>query len=175
MAPLCPCLLLCLATHLPIPSSLFTPPRNPISSPHTPFSAGCAAWSMGGRSGPTRNFDGVPLENNMLLGFHRLGPFVQSKTMIIHVFSGPVASHTICLDTNRTAYAWGRNEDGQLGLGDTTNRYNPTPITSITSRIKSGACGPNHTILYTTLGDCYGKLPAHGACATILVSVPVSP
>ena len=30
-------------------------------------------------------------------------------------------------------------------------------ITSITSRIKSGACGPNHTILYTTLGDCYGK------------------
>ena len=117
--------------------------------------AGCGAWSMAGRSGPTRNFDGVPLENNMFLGFQRVGPFIHSKTLITHVFTGPVASHTICLDANRTGYAWGRNEDGQLGLGDTINRYNPTPITAITSRIKSGACGPNHTLLYTTLGELY--------------------
>jgi alpha-tubulin suppressor-like RCC1 family protein len=117
--------------------------------------AGCAAWSMAGRSGPTRNFDGIPLENNCLLDFQRIHPFVQNKTLVVSVFTGPVASHTICLDQNRTAYAWGRNEDGQLGLGDTTNRYNPTKITSITSRVKSGSCGPNHTLLYTTLGELY--------------------
>jgi hypothetical protein len=117
--------------------------------------AGCAAWSMAGRSGPTRNFDGIPFEGNLLLGFHRVGSLVHSKTLITHVFTGPVASHTICLDTSRQAYAWGRNEDGQLGLGDTTNRYNPTLIESVKGRVKSGACGPNHTLLYTTLGELY--------------------
>ena len=63
--------------------------------------AGCAAWSMAGRSGPTRNYDGIPFEGNLLLGFHRVGSFVHSKTLITHVFTGPVASHTICLDTAR--------------------------------------------------------------------------
>ena len=117
--------------------------------------SGCAAWSMAGRSGPTRNYDGIPLENNCLLSFHRLSTFVSTKTMIISVFSGPCANHTVCLDTTRTAYAWGRNEDGQLGLGDTINRYNPTKIASIEGRVRSGSCGPNHTLLFTTVGELY--------------------
>src|SRR2546426_68161 len=37
--------------------------------------------------------------------------------------------HTICLTKNDNCYVWGRNNFGQLGLGDETNRYIPTLLT----------------------------------------------
>jgi alpha-tubulin suppressor-like RCC1 family protein len=73
---------------------------------------------------------------------------------VLHVFSGPAASHTVVIDTERRAYCWGRNEEGQLGLGDTVNRYAPTAVLP-GERIKSGACGPNHTMLFTTMGALF--------------------
>ena len=38
-------------------------------------------------------------------------------------------SHTICLTENNLCYVWGYNDYGQLGLGDTNNRYRPTLLT----------------------------------------------
>ena len=116
--------------------------------------AGCGAWSMAGRSGPTSKWDGRDAESHTCWGFHRVHRFVSVQKKVLHVFSGPAASHTVVIDTERRAYVWGRNEDGQLGLGDTVNRYVPTPVLP-GERIKSGACGPNHTMLYTTMGALF--------------------
>ena len=51
--------------------------------------------------------------------------------------------HTIAIDTEGYLYAWGSNDDGQLGLGDTKDRYTPTKVGDKTW--KSIACDA-HTI-----------------------------
>ena len=63
-----------------------------------------------------------------------MGTFVRSKVSIRAVFAGPCANHTIAIDDNAGAYLWGRNEDGQLGLGDTVNRYNRELVATTTLR-----------------------------------------
>ena len=45
-------------------------------------------------------------------------------------------------------YAWGRNQNGQLGLGDVTNRSSPVQVGALTTWNKV-ACGLNHTIATT--------------------------
>jgi alpha-tubulin suppressor-like RCC1 family protein len=46
---------------------------------------------------------------------------------------------------NGTAYAWGRNDAGQLGLGDAETRFNPTPL-SLPGRAVAVAGGYAHSI-----------------------------
>ncbi|TYQ15992.1 UNVERIFIED_CONTAM: RHS repeat-associated protein [Acetivibrio alkalicellulosi] len=41
--------------------------------------------------------------------------------------------HTLALKEDGTVVAWGSNGSGQLGLGDTTTRYTPTTVTSLSS------------------------------------------
>jgi len=55
-----------------------------------------------------------------------------------------------------TCYGWGRNEDSQLGLGDETNRYRPTPIPGVSSPVVGGACGGSHSLLFTVKGELFG-------------------
>jgi len=50
----------------------------------------------------------------------------------------------------------GRNEDGQLGLGDETNRYRPTPIPGLPDPVAGGACGGSHSLLMTVAGELFG-------------------
>ena len=44
--------------------------------------------------------------------------------------SPPETVYTIALKQDGTLWAWGYNNDGQLGLGDTTNRSTPTQVGS---------------------------------------------
>jgi hypothetical protein len=44
---------------------------------------------------------------------------------------GPVATHCILVDEHGDAYAFGRNDNGQLGLGDKSQRNGPTLIPSM--------------------------------------------
>ncbi|MDZ7815313.1 MAG: hypothetical protein U5N86_04680 [Planctomycetota bacterium] len=39
------------------------------------------------------------------------------------------SGHSLALCSDDSVYAWGRNEDGQLGLGDDDNRNTPTLVT----------------------------------------------
>ena len=55
------------------------------------------------------------------------------------------SGHTLMMKNDNTLWGCGRNEAGQLGLGDTTNRNIFTQITTNADNIKSIYCCSNHT------------------------------
>ena len=65
-------------------------------------------------------------------------------------------NHTFILKNDGTLWGCGDNQYGQLGLGDTTNRYTFTQITANTNDIKSIYCGQNHTIILKNDGTLWG-------------------
>ena len=131
------------------------------SSPTPPKSgellfAGCAAHSMAGRNaGTTSKFDGV--EDRTVDTFSRVLPNVRVSVVV----TGNTACHFFCLTPEGAAYAWGRNEDSQLGFADEVNRYRPTLIQPgdvpglKSSRFTGGACGVGHSVLFTNDGKVY--------------------
>ncbi|KAL6066008.1 WD repeat-containing protein 11 [Balamuthia mandrillaris] len=64
------------------------------------------------------------------------------------------AFHTIALLADGTVYAFGRNERGQLGLGDTLNRNVPTPVPDLRN-VAAVAAGHAHSLCVTTNGKVY--------------------
>ncbi|RQM20636.1 hypothetical protein B5M09_000397 [Aphanomyces astaci] len=53
-------------------------------------------------------------------------------------------------------YSWGRGEDGQLGLGDTSDQYRPVVVEALRERIVVQiACGSGHTVVLDDKGDVY--------------------
>ena len=65
------------------------------------------------------------------------------------------AHHTIMLKNDGTLWSCGRNDYGQLGLGDTTNRYTFTQITTNANNIKSVYCGYYHTLILKNDGTLW--------------------
>lgn len=66
------------------------------------------------------------------------------NTQIAKVVCG--SRHTIAVDTWGTVYAWGANDFGQLGLGDTVNRYVPTTVLALQgTKIARIYAGANHS------------------------------
>ena len=53
--------------------------------------------------------------------------------------------HTLFIDSNDDVWSFGKNEHGQLGLGDATERLVPTQIPNI--KAKQIACGENHSLI----------------------------
>ena len=52
-----------------------------------------------------------------------------------------------------TVYSWGRGEDGQLGIGDTSDQDTPTYVDSLRGvGVKQIACGSGHTVVLTGEG-----------------------
>ncbi|MGD9732942.1 MAG: DUF1566 domain-containing protein [Desulfamplus sp.] len=62
--------------------------------------------------------------------------------------------HTIALKTDGTVWAWGANEDGQLGNGTTTDSYTPVQVSGLTN-ISAIAAGRHHTIALKTDGTVW--------------------
>ena len=53
-------------------------------------------------------------------------------------------------------FAWGRGEDGQLGLGDTNDQDEPTYVDCLRGiQVQGIACGSGHTVVLTTEGNVY--------------------
>ena len=72
------------------------------------------------------------------------------------IASGPAAFHSILADTEGRCYAWGRNEKGQLGLGDTVTRNVPTLVPGLAGkRVVSAACGRFHSVVVTDEGESF--------------------
>jgi alpha-tubulin suppressor-like RCC1 family protein len=106
-------------------------------------------------------------KQNNLWGFHRIPAPVQVRS----VSSGPSARHVIAIDTDGSGWAWGRNCNGQLGLGDTEPRALPTRITGLPSGCKAedAACGRHHTLLLAggTVLSCGGNAAAQLGLGTV--------
>lgn len=62
--------------------------------------------------------------------------------------------HNIAVDIFGTAYTWGDNYNGQLGLGDNRDRLTPTILPEF-HNIAQVTCGSNFTIIITIDGEMY--------------------
>ena len=64
--------------------------------------------------------------------------------------------YTLILKNDGTLWGCGRNDYGQLGLGDTNSRTTFTQITTNTDNIKSIYCGGNYTLILKNDGTLWG-------------------
>lgn len=113
--------------------------------------AGCASWSLSGRSSKPSTWDGV--EEHNVLNFSRIRSLCNIK--ITNIASGCQANHSLAFASDGRGFIWGRNEHGQLGLGDHTNRYRPSLLNN--KSLVGGACGPSHTIIFGVDGACFSS------------------
>eukprot|EP00956_Cyclotella_meneghiniana_P041722 scaffold236806_cov119-Cyclotella_meneghiniana.AAC.5 len=61
-----------------------------------------------------------------------------------------------------TVYSWGRGEDGQLGIGDTSDQDEPTYVDALRGvGVKEIACGSGHTVVLTGEGEYYHDILAY--------------
>ena len=69
-----------------------------------------------------------------------------------HTFAQVIAGNTVAstfgLTSSSALYSWGRNTDGQLGLGDNTNRNTPTLVV-----------GHTFAQIAVTLQSTFGLIP----------------
>jgi alpha-tubulin suppressor-like RCC1 family protein len=67
-----------------------------------------------------------------------------------------MACHTICVTTDGKCYAFGRNDKGQLGVGDFVSRNRPTLIKALEHiKISKVAVGKTHTLFLSSGGEVW--------------------
>ena len=128
--------------------------------------AGTVSHSFTGRKEAPVVNDGVPEEH--LWRFHSFAPLAGKR--IVQVIAGCTAAHYIALDAEGGAWVWGRNERGQLGLGDTRNRYHPVRVEGL-GRVAGAAAGRNHTLLLTASGEVWAA--GDNRCGQLGIGRPV--
>jgi alpha-tubulin suppressor-like RCC1 family protein len=76
--------------------------------------------------------------------------------LVKHVFTSASSLHTFVLSEDDTLYAFGRNDRGQLGLGDKVARSVPTRVTlPVASKVVKVATGHGHSLVLLENGDVY--------------------
>jgi alpha-tubulin suppressor-like RCC1 family protein len=63
------------------------------------------------------------------------------------------AEHTVVVGEDGSAFSFGSNAFGQLGIGNTTNRLAPTRITGLPAPVRQVAAEEDHTGIVTDAGD----------------------
>jgi len=63
--------------------------------------------------------------------------------------------HTLALAEDGDLYSWGKNDDGQLGLGDTTNRNSPKHVSDGGRKYKAITAGRYNAFAIAENGDLY--------------------
>lgn len=112
--------------------------------------AGASDWDAIGR----KSSQVLPRSDNTKWKPVRLAGLKNVNVKSVH--SGPFACHTIAVSKDGQCYGWGRNEKGQLGLGNSKDRYCPKLIDGLTGhKIVSAAIGRNHTMFLTDEGAIY--------------------
>ncbi|XP_041056996.1 probable E3 ubiquitin-protein ligase HERC3 [Carcharodon carcharias] len=90
------------------------------------------------------------------LGLGRAGHHVLRPQCVVALTGIPVAqiaaggTHSFALSHSGAVFGWGRNNCGQLGLGDTKTRHLPTYVKQLEcKKIVYISCGAQHTALLT--------------------------
>jgi len=98
-------------------------------------------------------------DNNGQLGFgdykykdKNIPTLIPGLNNIIQAIAG--SWHSLALTKNGLVYSFGRNQSGQLGLGDTNDRNFPILILGL-KNIKQIATGSSHTLAVTKDGQVY--------------------
>lgn len=90
-----------------------------------------------------------------------IAPIYTALPTISKIAAG--GSHGLAInDTGTAVYAWGHNDYGQLGLGDTTIRYAAKQINGL-SNISAIAGGLQHSLAVTNTGSVYAWGRNNGA------------
>jgi len=87
---------------------------------------------------------------------HKVRQFdIKQNKKITHVATG--SHHIIAVENNRKPYGWGRNIEGQLGIGKSCRDVNkPTPITELIGQTcKQIACSEAHTLFLNDFGEVF--------------------
>lgn len=87
---------------------------------------------------------------------HKLKNLLDIKVMF--VAAGPAAVHALIGDSSGNVWTWGRNEKGQLGQGDLTNRNIPTIVVSPLlegKKVTGAAGGRHHSVVMTQDGESF--------------------
>lgn len=72
----------------------------------------------------------------------------EAEQVVVSVSAG--ASHTVALLSSDRLCAWGRGEDGQLGLGSADEKLTPAEVVALRGRrLSSVACGADHTTAFS--------------------------
>lgn len=62
---------------------------------------------------------------------------IESQGQVIHLVAGP--NHSLALTESGKVYAWGWNEDGQLGVGHMDNCRIPTKVNGLPKGLPQNA------------------------------------
>jgi alpha-tubulin suppressor-like RCC1 family protein len=74
---------------------------------------------------------------------------------VVGVSTSCCSVHMFAISDEGHVYGWGRNEKGQLGIGDTKDKKCPTLVKGLTGhKIVSVATGRNHSLFLTGKKPC---------------------
>ncbi|XP_070764278.1 probable E3 ubiquitin-protein ligase HERC4 [Enoplosus armatus] len=77
-----------------------------------------------------------------------------SALPLVQIAAG--GEQSFALSVSGGVFGWGRNDRGQLGLGDTTDRHTPTPVRCLnTKQTVHISCGEEHTAILTKTGAVF--------------------
>lgn len=138
------------------------PPTPPKDEPAgTLLICGGANWDMTGRKELPKNAK-KPVEvdpaSRNLWGPHRvcLDGASGDPLRVRGVFSGCNACHSVIVTDDGVAMTFGRNDKGQLGVGDTETRTLPTVVEALKGiDVVAAACGRSHTLFLDSNGIVY--------------------
>ncbi|XP_062276631.1 probable E3 ubiquitin-protein ligase HERC4 [Scomber scombrus] len=77
-----------------------------------------------------------------------------SSIPLVQIAAG--GEQSFALSVSGGVFSWGRNDCGQLGLGDTTDRHTPNPVHSLDMKKTIHiSCGKDHTAILTKDGEVF--------------------
>jgi len=98
----------------------------------------------------TNGEDGNSGINPAFMGFYVPKSLVGKNLTIVDISCGK--NHSVLIDSNGGIWVTGLNSNGQLGLGDTTNRSSYEQVNFGPYRFTNVACGDYHTVILSTNG-----------------------
>lgn len=153
-------------------------PRDPNMKSGSLLICGGANWDLTGRKELPKSLKAASTNPRNLWGPHRWS----DRRRIKEVVSSCTACHSVIITEDGQALSFGRNDKGQLGLGDLVTRFEPTPVATLSGqKIISAACGKGHTLFLNDKGVVYaagdnkmGQLGIGTQSASVLTPTKVS-